>query len=95
MAQWTFITNHGAVLALVAKHSDITIREIAVQLVLTERPIRRILADLEASGYLHKQRIGRNNRYEVNLSGELRREGLHEGTVGALIQLLNDSMGSE
>lgn len=95
MAQWTFITNHGAVLALVAKHSNMTIREIAVKLMLTERPIRRILADLEASGYLYKQRIGRNNRYKVNLSLDLRRNGLHVGTVGALIQFLNDSTRSE
>lgn len=90
MPQWTFITNHGAVLALVARHSDMTIREMAVELALTERPIRRILVELEVSGYLHKQRIGRNNRYTVNLSLCLRRSDLHKATVGALIQLLND-----
>jgi predicted ArsR family transcriptional regulator len=45
MAEWTFITNHGAVLALIAQHGRITAKEIAETLQLTERPVRRIIAD--------------------------------------------------
>ena len=55
MAEWHFITNHGAVLVLIAQWRQITAREIAEELGLTERPVRRIIAELEAAGYLQKK----------------------------------------
>ena len=67
MPAWSFITNHGAVLLLIAQRRQITAREIAAILGITERPVRRIIADLEAVGYLRKQRVGRVNEYEVRL----------------------------
>jgi DNA-binding Lrp family transcriptional regulator len=67
MPEWRFITNHGAVLLLIAQRRQITAREIAETLGLTERPIRRIIAELEAAGYLRKQRVGRMNEYEISL----------------------------
>ena len=63
MAEWHFITNHGAVLLLIAHRRQITAREIAEVLGLTERPVRRIIAELEAAGYLQKMRVGRVNQY--------------------------------
>lgn len=68
MATWSFLTHTGAVLLLIAQRRHITAREIAERLALTERPVRRIIAALEAEGYLHKQRVGRRNHYEVNLA---------------------------
>ena len=47
MSQWTFITNHGAVLSLVAERGQITAREIGYKLDLTERSVHRIISDLE------------------------------------------------
>src|SRR5215475_11588524 len=67
MSAWSFLTNHGAVLLLIAQRRQITAREIAATLGLTERPVRRIIAELEATGYVHKQRVGRVNAYEVSL----------------------------
>ena len=67
MPDWSFITNHGAVLLLIAQRRQITAREIAARLGITERPVRRIIADLAAAGYLRKQRLGRVNEYEVSL----------------------------
>lgn len=67
MPQWSFITNHGAVLLLIAQRRQITAREIAARLGITERPVRRIIADLAAASYVHKQRVGRVNEYEVSL----------------------------
>ncbi|MEX2598991.1 MAG: MarR family transcriptional regulator, partial [Dehalococcoidia bacterium] len=65
MSEWAFITNHGAVLALVAEHGQITAREIAVRLNITERSVHRIIADLENSGYLERHKEGRANWYRV------------------------------
>jgi predicted ArsR family transcriptional regulator len=95
MSEWTFITNHGAVLALIAQHGQITAREIAATLGMTERPVRRIIAELEDAGYLCKQRVGRANRYQVNLDVPLRRSEARATMVGELLQVLNLSRSRE
>jgi DNA-binding Lrp family transcriptional regulator len=89
MSEWTFITNHGAVLALISQNSQITAREIADTLGMTERPVRRIIAELEAAGYLCKQRVGRVNRYRVHLDLPLRRPEARATMVGELLRVLN------
>ena len=88
MTEWTFITNHGAVLALIAQHGQITAREIAEVLGMTERPVRRIIAELEAAGYLCKQKVGRVNQYRVNLDLPLRRPEARATVVGELLRVL-------
>jgi predicted ArsR family transcriptional regulator len=88
MSEWTFITNHGAVLALIAQRDQITAREIAEIVGLTERPVRRIIAELETTGYLYKQRTGRVNRYRVNRDLPLRRPEARATAVGELLQIL-------
>jgi len=87
MPAWSFITNHGAVLLLIAQRRQITAREIAATLGLTERPVRRIIAELEAGGYLHKQRVGRVNEYEVSLDLPLPQPVSREVVVGDLLRL--------
>ena len=85
---WTFITNHGAVLALIAKHIEITAREIAVQLGITERSVHRIISELEGEGYIRKRRIGRSNRYAVNPDLPLRHQTQRDTGIGDLLQVL-------
>ncbi len=70
---WTFITNHGAVLGLIGRHPKMTARRIAAQLDITERTVLRIISDLESAGYLTRERVGRENQYEVDLDLPLRR----------------------
>ena len=88
MASWSFITNHGAVLSLVARHNQITAREIASQLGITERSVLRIISDLETEGYLERTRDGRVNYYQVNHDLPLRRPELRDTAVGELLHLL-------
>jgi DNA-binding Lrp family transcriptional regulator len=87
MAAWHFITNHGAVLLLIAQRRQITAREIAEVLGLTERPVRRIIAELVAAGYLQKTRVGRVNLYEVPLDLPLRQPVHREVAVGDLLTI--------
>jgi predicted transcriptional regulator len=94
MPEWHFITNHGAVLVLIAQRRQITAREIAAALGLTERPVRRIIAELEAAGYLHKQRVGRVNQYEVTLDLPLRQSVHREVAVGDLLQIFQRPHGA-
>ena len=91
MAEWHFITNHGTVLLLIAERRQITAREIAEVLGLTERPVRRIIAELEAAGYLQKKRVGRVNQYEVALDLPLRQSVHREVAVGDLLQVFQRS----
>jgi DNA-binding IclR family transcriptional regulator len=89
MADWTFITNHGAVLASIAEHGQITAREIAARLGITERSVHRIIADLEEAGYVVKERSSRTNRYQVNPGQGLRRPEASDIAVGDLLRILN------
>lgn len=86
--QWTFITNHGAVLALVGERLMVTTREISQHLGITERTVHTILSDLESEGYITKSKIGRRNHFVVNASLPLRREERRQIEVGALLQVL-------
>ena len=88
MAHWTFITNHGAVLAVVAERGEITGREIASALGISERSVRRIITDLAREGYLQRRRVGRANSYMVNHHLPLRRAELHRIAVRDLLDLL-------
>ncbi len=85
---WTFITNHGAVLALVGQHGRITAREIAAELAITERSVMRIIRDLADAGYISIEREGRTNRYRVNADAPLRRPEKRDVVVGDLLAVL-------
>jgi DNA-binding Lrp family transcriptional regulator len=88
MSEWTFITNHGLALACIARDQQITTREIAQALKLTERTIHNIVADLEAEGYIEIQRIGRNNFYRIHPHLGLRHETIMDIEVGDLLRIL-------
>ena len=75
-------------LGVVAQNSQITVREIAAHLGITERTVMRIIADLESAGYLHKSREARANTYEVHHDQPLRRAQHEEIEVGELLRLL-------
>ena len=89
MADWTFITNHGAVLALVGKEREITAREVAARLQITERSVMRIIRDLEDANYITVHKIGRLNSYQVHSSQPLRRPETREVVVGDLLNALS------
>jgi DNA-binding transcriptional ArsR family regulator len=88
MPPWGFLSNHGAVLILVAIQPRITATQIGSQLGITERPVRRIIAELEAAGYIRRMREGRTNRYEVNPISPLPGPVLRDLAVGDLIDIL-------
>jgi len=88
MSEWKFISNHGAVLAYLAKHPRALAVDIAEALNVRERTVRRIIADLDAEGYIEKRRVGRSNRYKVKLRAPLRRSIMRKGKVGDLMEAL-------
>ncbi len=86
--EWTFLTNHGRVLAYIAKHSRITTREISQEAGITERAIQKIVADLEVTGYVARHREGRNNHYTVHPKLPMRHRMEREHAVGSLLLAL-------
>lgn len=91
MPDWTFITNHGAVLIIIRRKEDVTARAIAEELGITERSVFRIISDLESDGYIKKSRIGRSNAYQINRNVSLRRESLRDIAVGDLLRVLSSN----
>ena len=62
--------------------------EIAQAIGITERAVRKIMADLHAAGYIETEKIGRRNRYRVDTSRPLRRVGERDLTVGELLAIV-------
>jgi hypothetical protein len=85
MSNWRFVTNHLGVLIQVAKHPQITMREMVAHLGTTERSVFRIICDLETGGYLTRVRDGRVNYYTVNADPLLSHPELRDVLVGGLL----------
>ncbi len=85
---WTFLTSHASVLLEVARSPDATVREIAERAGMTERQAHRVLADLVATGYLQRQRVGRRNHYRVDDALPMRHPSVSGRRVGELIAAL-------
>lgn len=91
--RWTFLTNHAHVLLCVAADPDVRLREVAGRVGITERATQRIVAELEAAGYLSHERVGRRNHYAVNASLPLRHPLEDHLEIGALLRVLSERRG--
>jgi predicted ArsR family transcriptional regulator len=87
-SHWTFLTNHGRVLAYLAKHPQATTRNIAQEAGVTERAIQKVILDLEADGYIARHKIGRGNRYVVHPEMPMRHHMERDHAVGDLLTAL-------
>lgn len=85
---WTFLSNHAHVLLCVAREPDVRVRDVAVEVGITERAVQRILGELEEAGVVHRERRGRRNHYEVDGECPLRHPLESHRTVGDLLALL-------
>jgi DNA-binding transcriptional regulator PaaX len=88
MAAWSFLSNHGLVLAYIGRHPNSTGLEVANAVGITERAVRSIVADLRSAGHVESEKVGRRNRYRINADRALRHLGEHAVTVGELLGLL-------
>jgi DNA-binding transcriptional ArsR family regulator len=86
--EWAFLTNHSLVLSLLAKRSRITAREVSAAIGITERAVRKIIADLDGAGYITKKKEGRRLRYRIDPDLSLRHETCREFAVGDFLEAL-------
>ena len=87
--KWLFVTSHASVLIEVDRDPDLTVREIAERVGLTERQAHRVLADLVDEGYLTREKVGRRNRYQVDHSRHMRHPAVAEHEIGELLRALS------
>lgn len=87
--KWTFFTNHSHVLILLSQKPDLTLREVAEYVGITERAVQRIVADLEDEGYIIKERVGRQNRYLIKPELALRHPIEAHCSIGDVLQLMS------
>jgi DNA-binding MarR family transcriptional regulator len=87
---WTFLTNHAHVLLAIAREPTARLRDIAASVGITERAAQGIVADLEADGYLRRERVGRRNEYTVNPAGRFRHPAEADHRIGDLLALFTD-----
>jgi DNA-binding MarR family transcriptional regulator len=90
---WTFLTSHARVLIIISQNPNLRVRDIAAIAGLTERSTQRIVADLEAAGYLSHERIGRRNHYTIRTTETLRHPHEQSVEIGLLLELFSNALG--
>ena len=90
---WTFLSNHAHVLVCLAQDPDARLRDVALNVGITERAVRNLVSDLEQAGVIVRERAGRRNSYRLNLEVPLRHRLESHKTVGTLLSLVLDRAG--
>ena len=90
MRSWGFLTNHAQVMLCIARDPGIRLRDIAVNVRITERSAHGIIGDLIEGGYVVKQKDGRRNRYQIQAHQPLPEANSRDRTVGEILALLTD-----
>jgi DNA-binding IclR family transcriptional regulator len=93
--RWTFLTNHGQLLLCIAKEPGLSLREIGDRVGITERAAHRIVAELEASGYLTRRRNGRRNHYTIAPHLPIPDSIARERQIGDLLDVLADETSTK
>lgn len=86
---WTFLTNHTHVLVCLARDEQMTLREVALEVGITERAVHSIVKTLEAEGVLTRSREGQRNRYRLNRQFRLRHPLESHRRIGDLLALMS------
>ena len=95
MPRFSFLTNHGLALLVIAHDPQLRLRDIAEQLGITERATQRIVADLVDAGYIHRMRHGRRNSYSVRLDLPAAIPVARDLEIGALLSVLVPGQATE
>jgi DNA-binding MarR family transcriptional regulator len=85
---WAFLTNHAQVLVCIAHDPGIRLRDIGERVGITERAAHRIVAELDAAGYISRRREGRRNHYTINAHFPLPDPIARERNIGELLAIL-------
>ena len=87
-AGWTFLTNHGHALVVLARDGDLRLRDLAAAIGVTERTTQSVVNDLVAAGYIDRARVGNRSRYTVHPDLPFRHPVERDHSVGELLAVL-------
>lgn len=86
--RWTFLTNHTHVLAVLDANPWLILREVARRVGITERAVQRIVQELEDEGFIRREKVGRQNHYEILTEKPLRHPIESHRKIGDLLKLI-------
>ncbi len=89
-AGWTFLTNHTHVLLCLYCNPEITLREVAVLVGITERMVQKIVAELVDAAYMAVTKAGRCNTYQITVDRKLRHPLESHCRIGDLLENLSN-----
>jgi hypothetical protein len=92
MGKWTLFSNHGHVLICLFKDPGSRLRDVAVDVGITERAVQKIVRDLQDAGMISVVKDGRRNRYRIDTTQPLRHELESHRTIADLRMFVNSGM---
>ncbi len=90
MNNWTLLSNHGHVLLCLARDSDARLRDVAVDVGITERAVQKIVRDLQDGGMISVKKNGRRNHYRIHKKKSLRHDLEAHCVLSDLINIVNE-----
>ena len=75
-------------LLCIAQDANVTLRDVAIKVGITERAAQRIVADLVDAEIIDRRRVGRRNHYLVNRDAAMRHAAQANHQIGPLLDLL-------
>jgi len=88
MSDWTFFSNYGHVLVCLERNNQVRLRDVALEVGITERAVQKIVKDMQEAGFLTVSKQGRCNRYRINRRKSLRHGLESHCNVGKLLALV-------
>jgi hypothetical protein len=83
------LSSHGQVLVCLAlagsADTAVRMRDIAAKIGVSERTVYSVMADLEAAGFLRRERAGRTNTYRLALDASVGISAAPDATVEGFI----------
>ncbi|WDI45207.1 helix-turn-helix transcriptional regulator [Bremerella sp. P1] len=79
---------------LLSRNPNMVLRQVAIEVGITERAVQRIIADLEESEVIRKEKVGRQNHYFILGDQPLRHPVEAHRSINDLLELLADDTDS-
>jgi DNA-binding transcriptional ArsR family regulator len=86
--EWSFLTDHAVAFAYIAKQPGSTVGQIASVTGVSERALRRVIADLNNAGYITRKQEGRESRYSVSPDPTLCNDRSRESALAGFLEAL-------
>ena len=95
MSDWTLFSNHGHVLVCLARNSEARLRDVAMDVGITERAVQKIVRDLQDGGMVTVTKNGRRNSYRIHGKKTLRHDLESACTLKDLIKFVNEDIAKK